>query len=253
MRLASRIAFSMYAHRRSGSSGHAATSVWRIVYSSIASGAPSARSGALQLPPVAHRRDPLVRHARRARRAGRARRPSASCRASGRRAGGAGSARRAARCRRGTRATRERPAARVAADVVEREQPHVAVERGVLDALRHDRRRRLLEARDERAPARPRASLQPGLAQHRAVRRGRRPADVGAVDGQRRERRLEPLDAGPARAAAGRRRARTSCAPARAWPRPPTRRTAARRRRAPPTARSAAPRPRGRRTGRRRR
>ena len=40
-------------------------------------------------------------------------------------------------------------AARVAADVVEREQAPVAVEGGVLDALGHHRRRRLLEARDE--------------------------------------------------------------------------------------------------------
>ena len=59
---------------------------------------------------------------------------------------------------------REPEAARVAADVVEREQPRVAVEGGVLDALGHHRRRRLLEARDERRggaleqPARRRAS-----------------------------------------------------------------------------------------------
>jgi hypothetical protein len=41
----------------------------------------------------------------------------------------------------------------IAADVVQRQQPRVAVEGGVLDALGHDRRRRLLEAGDERVPA----------------------------------------------------------------------------------------------------
>jgi hypothetical protein len=46
LRFASRSAFSMYAHSRSGSIGHAPTSVWKIVYSSIASGAPALRSGA---------------------------------------------------------------------------------------------------------------------------------------------------------------------------------------------------------------
>ncbi len=95
------------------------------------------------------------------------------------------------------RRDRERPAARVAADVVEGQQPRVAVEGGVLDALGHDRRRRLLEARDERGRRAREPLLQPRLAQHREVRRLRRPADVGAVDGQRRERRLESLDPRP--------------------------------------------------------
>ena len=40
-------------------------------------------------------------------------------------------------------------ARRVAADLVQRQQPAVAVEGRVLDALRHHRRRRLLEAGDE--------------------------------------------------------------------------------------------------------
>ena len=44
---------------------------------------------------------------------------------------------------------RQAEAVGVAADLVERQQPQVAVERGVLDALRVDRRRRLLEAGDE--------------------------------------------------------------------------------------------------------
>ena len=49
------------------------------------------------------------------------------------------------------RSTGSRPARRVAADLVERQEAHVAVERRVLDALGHHRRRRLLEARGELA------------------------------------------------------------------------------------------------------
>ena len=66
-------------------------------------------------------------------------------------------------------------APRVAADIVESKQPAVAVEGGVLDALGHDRRRRLLKAGDERAGAE---------------------RVVGAVDRQRRHRPGERLGRG---------------------------------------------------------
>ncbi len=99
---------------------------------------------------------------------------------------------------------RDAEARRVAADVVEREQPPVAVEGGVLDALGHDRRRRLLEAGDERVPA--------ALAQqeHVGERRGEprlgnrlavlvlhpaRPRlHVGPVHGQRGDGAVQPAD-----------------------------------------------------------
>ena len=123
-----------------------------------------------------------------------------------------------------------REAARVAADVVERQQPRVAVERGVLDALGHHRRRRLLEAGDERVPA-GRLERQHARQRGREAGLGDRLAvgvldaarprlDVGAVDRERRQRALEPgRPAAARRAAAARPRARTSSAPARAWPR----------------------------------
>ena len=60
-------------------------------------------------------------------------------------------------------------ARRVAAHVVEREQPDVAVERGVLDALGHDRRRGLLEAGDE---ARWRFALEQQARRDRGVHAG---------------------------------------------------------------------------------
>ncbi len=88
-------------------------------------------------------------------------------------------------------------AARVAADVVEREQPQVAVEGGVLDALGHDRRRRLLEAGDEVVRRRAEPLDQPGLAQRPQVLARGQVADVGPVDGQGGDRRLQSLDLRP--------------------------------------------------------
>ena len=104
-------------------------------------------------------------------------------------------------------------AARVGADLVQREQPHVAVEGRVLDALRHHRAGRLLEARDELVVA---ALLEEEHAPQLLGQAGERGAvgvldaagprlDVRAVDRQRRERGLEvghveqaaePLDLG---------------------------------------------------------
>ena len=161
---------------------------------------------------------------------------------------------------RGTGRPRREPA-RVAADVVQGQQPRVAVERRVLDALGHHRRRRLLEARHERVPARP--LEQQDLAQRalqarpRPPPRGRRPRP-GPTTARRRcgrpaatpARAPAPPRAPAPRAAAARPRARTSSAPARAWPRRPARRTAGRRRTPRPTGRSAAPRRPGRRTAR---
>ena len=96
----------------------------------------------------------------------------------------------------------EPEAARVAADLVQREQPDVAVERGVLDALRHHRARRLLEAhRRTRRGRAPRSEQHVGAAPSGSAgerahgrRRSTRAAprlDVGAVDRERRERALE--------------------------------------------------------------
>jgi hypothetical protein len=81
--------------------------------------------------------------------------------------------------------------ARVPADVVQRQQPRVAIERRVLDALGHDRGRRLLEAGDELR----RGGCDP-LGEARLLQDldvlGRGPvADVRAVDGQRGERALQ--------------------------------------------------------------
>ena len=95
--------------------------------------------------------------------------------------------------------------ARVAADVVEREQPDVAVERGVLDALGHHRRRGLLEARDPllglavvEVRAAP-ASSRPRGPRPTARRRrcGRRAATRAAARCRRRgSTRSQPLDLG---------------------------------------------------------
>ena len=128
-------------------------------------------------------------------------------------------------------------AAGIAADLVQREQPDVAVERGVLDALRHHRAGRLLEAhrrtrpvaallqqqdraqlarRRRRAPPprgrRPRRRPRP--ARRRCGRRG------SEASGARSRSRLveqppQPLDLGLER----------RHAPARAWPRPRCRRS----------------------------
>ena len=91
---------------------------------------------------------------------------------------------------------------RVAADLVEREQADVAVEGGVLDALRRHRRRGLLEARDELVVAAlaeqehvGEAPVDPGLAHGRAVVGLHAPGprlDVGPVDRQRRQRVAMP-------------------------------------------------------------
>jgi hypothetical protein len=92
---------------------------------------------------------------------------------------------------------REPEACRVAADLVEREQAQVAVERGVLDALRSDRRRGLLKARDElvvAALAQRQHVGQPALggsgdrAPVGLLHAPRPRLDVGAVDRQRGER-----------------------------------------------------------------
>ena len=119
----------------------------------------------------------------------------------------------------------------IAADLVEREQAVVAVEGGVLDALGRDRRRGLLEARDElvrrvgleQQDARELVRACRGAARPRGRASSTRPRprlDVGAVDGQRaraprrssavstagrgaqpldlaRERRRRPARAGP--------------------------------------------------------
>ncbi len=102
----------------------------------------------------------------------------------------------------------------IAADLVQREQPQVAVEGGVLDPLRGDRRRGLLKARhelrvlgrlDQQQRVRQRL-IESRLAHGATVLLGHQAAprlDVGAVDGQRRERagerarveRAEPLQA----------------------------------------------------------
>ena len=188
----------MYAHSRSGSIGHAPTSVWKIVYSSIGVGRAGRAQRRAQLAPAPHRRRPLVRHPgeRADPRAHVARALRVVRLAST--AGRAGSARRAAALPAWNVVHVDREAARVAADVAQREQPRVAVERGVLDALGHDRRRRLLEARHElrAAPARATRRSPASRSTRRSSRRGQ-VADVRAVDRQRGERLLEPLDARP--------------------------------------------------------
>ena len=125
----------------------------------------------------------------------------------------------------------------VAAHLVQGEQPDVAVERRVLDPLRHHGARRLLEARDELvvAPA-PRAAARCAGGPAAPPT----PADRPARPGRSRARRTSGTPAAPrappraparrAAARAARPRAETSSGPARAWPR----------RRRPPTA---APRP----------
>ena len=152
----------------------------------------------------------------------------------------------------------EREAAGVAADLVQRGEPEVAVERGVLDALRHHRAGGLLPAHDELVEQRRPLALEQharGADRRAAGSRGApvvvldvagRGLDVRAVDVQRSRRLLERRRAGRARAAA-RTPARTSSAPPRASPRARPRRTCAARRSARRTARSAAPRRPGRR------
>ena len=86
--------------------------------------------------------------------------------------------------------------ARVAADVVERQQPRVAVERGVLDALGHHRRRRLLEARDELARRRLAASAlgqpRPSRQRRLAVLGGAGPSTARRRCGRPAARRAPP-------------------------------------------------------------
>ena len=67
---------------------------------------------------------------------------------------------------------RKRPAARVAADLVQRREPEVAVERRVLDAFRRHRPGRLLKAHDE--------LLVPGFVQEEDVTQLL--GDIGASD-----------------------------------------------------------------------
>ena len=148
---------------------------------------------------------------------------------------------------------REAEARRVAAHLVEREQPQVAVEGGVLDPLRRDRRRGLLKARDElvvAALAQGQHVGEPAAGRgvdgaHVGVLDAPRPRlDVRAVDRQRRQRvgdavDVEELAQALDLAGEGRRRllelgarrdlrrtARRRSAAARAPPRPPGRRTA---------------------------
>jgi hypothetical protein len=98
----------------------------------------------------------------------------------------------------------QREAARVAADVVERQQPGVAVERSVLDALGHHGRGRLLKACDERIPAGRLERQDPGQRRGQAGLGDRLPIrlvhlvrprlDVGPVDRERGQRALEATD-----------------------------------------------------------
>ena len=98
---------------------------------------------------------------------------------------------------------REPEARRVAADLVEREQPQVAIEGGVLDPLRGDRRRGLLKARDELVVAALAQRQHVGEATvggdldraHVVLLHPPRPRlHVGAVDGQRRQRLGDAVD-----------------------------------------------------------
>ena len=164
---------------------------------------------------------------------------------------------------------RHREDARVAADLVERGQPRVAVERAVLDALGHHHPARLLEAQRRRVPAVAQQRLDPveggvevgppaaGVGE-RVVEVGAAVGQVGAVDREAGEqlgdrvdegrrlgpgRRHPPARSGRARSGAPRGAARRRRSPA--WSRGSARpsrpaRPAARR------ARSAAPHPRGR-------
>ena len=182
------------------------------------------------------------RRATRARSGARARRRCASCRASAWRAAGSGSGAARSRFARVEVVDDEREASRVAADLVQAEQAVVAVEGGVLDALRHHGRRRLLEADDERVVAalleqqdRREPRRQPGLGDRLAVEAVDRAGvgvDVGAVDGERRRARAARssslVDVARGSRAASRPRARTSSAPARASPRARSPRTGAR-------------------------
>ena len=148
LRLASRSAFSTNPHRRSASIGQTPISVWYSRYSSYGSGPSPTRSGALSS----------------RQRSNRSRQPAGSSASAPIRA--RASPERLVSCVWVTSSPsgKRRPRSalpgvevfdaqaepvRVAADLVEGEQPQVAVERGVLDALGRDRRRRLLEAGDE--------------------------------------------------------------------------------------------------------
>ena len=138
---------------------------------------------------------------------------------------------------------REREAAGVAADLVQAEQAVVAVERRVLDALRHHGRRRLLEADDERVVAallegqdRREPARQSRLGDRLTVERrrprrcrGRRRCGRRGTTRARAGGRARSSIAELARAAS-RPRARTSSAPARASPRARSPRTGAARR-----------------------
>ncbi len=141
-------------------------------------------------------------------------------------------------------------ARRIAAHVVQGDQPVVAIEGGVLDALGHDRRRGLLEAGDEarrrRLPeqeGRGKRGVHAGLGDRAAVLVGHAPGhwiDIRSVHRHGRQRALDlglwrwrlrmrrPQRQSP-RAADGRRPARTVRGPAGASPRAPPRRTDAHR------------------------
>ena len=135
-----------------GSIGHAPTRVWRISMSSVRSGAPSRRSGSTissQRPTAAAHSSAIPASAPIRARTSPERLVSCVWLVS--------SARGKRACALGVGGVEacdlDAEARRVAAHVVEGEQAHVAVEGRVLDALGHDRRRRLLEAGHELAGA----------------------------------------------------------------------------------------------------
>ena len=180
-----------------GTIGHAPTSVCQTRYSSFGSSMPPC-----QLAPAAHALAPALVHAReradarahvaRALRVVRLRREQLQRMA------------REALERGGVelvRADREAPG--IAADLVQRREPEVAVERGVLDALRHHRPGRLLPANDELVELRRALALEQHDPPQLVGQLGRGLAvgvldvsvgglDVRAVDVQRRRGLLEP-------------------------------------------------------------
>ena len=140
----------------------------------------------------------------------------------------------------------DREATRIAADLVQRREPEVAVEGGVLDALRHHGPGRLLPADDELVELRRPLALEQhdpsqlvvqhaGDSRSASSTRPGRGLDVRAVDVHRRGCLLEPRVV-VERAQPCELRARTSCARPRASPRVRSPRTCDARRSARRTA-----------------